>query len=366
MKTFCPYRIAPLGAHIDHQYGIVCGAAINLGITFDYEISNSQDIILASNQFSEVISFNIKNELIKNNDWADYIRGVVSYLKNKYELSMGVSGKFVGDLPSGGISSSASFQIAFLLAICNVNNISLTEDEIINIVYSVERDYMNLSIGKLDPSCEVLSKKNSLAFLDTLTNYHLNIKNEEYLQYYQFVVIYSGVRRNLKTSEYNNRVNELSRCYDKLNISNKKCMKLRDIPNYYFEDKKDSLNNIEFKRANHYFTEFERVKLGLQAWRNNDMTTFGRLMFESCESSIKNYESGSEYLIDIYNITKEIDGILGFRFLGAGFNGSSLALIESDKFDYVNKVMTKKYLAKHPDLKEFKILPISLCDGVSI
>ena len=111
MKTFCPYCIAPLGAHIDHQYGIVCGAAVNLGITFEYERTNSQKIILFSNLFSKEISFNIRKELTKNNDWADYIRGVVSYLSNKYELTTGVKGKFIGDLPFGGISSSASFHI---------------------------------------------------------------------------------------------------------------------------------------------------------------------------------------------------------------------------------------------------------------
>lgn len=111
MKTFCPYRIAPLGTHIDHQYGIVCGAAINIGITFEYEETNSQDIVINSNQFPKEIYFNIRKELTKNNDWADYIRGVVSYLSNKYELTKGVKGRFIGDLSSGGISSSASFQI---------------------------------------------------------------------------------------------------------------------------------------------------------------------------------------------------------------------------------------------------------------
>lgn len=29
---FCPYRICPLGAHIDHQYGKINGLAINYGI----------------------------------------------------------------------------------------------------------------------------------------------------------------------------------------------------------------------------------------------------------------------------------------------------------------------------------------------
>lgn len=30
--AFCPYRISPLGAHIDHQYGKINGLAIDKGI----------------------------------------------------------------------------------------------------------------------------------------------------------------------------------------------------------------------------------------------------------------------------------------------------------------------------------------------
>ena len=30
--SFCPYRICPLGAHVDHQYGKINGLAINYGI----------------------------------------------------------------------------------------------------------------------------------------------------------------------------------------------------------------------------------------------------------------------------------------------------------------------------------------------
>lgn len=31
-EVFCPYRISPLGAHIDHQYGKIHGLAIDKGI----------------------------------------------------------------------------------------------------------------------------------------------------------------------------------------------------------------------------------------------------------------------------------------------------------------------------------------------
>lgn len=367
MKTYCPYRIAPLGAHIDHQYGVVSGCAINLGIHFNYEELNSNIIILTSNDYDNEIIFDINDNLNRNNDWADYFRGIIKYMNNKYIINKGLKGHFKGDLPPGGISSSSSSQIAFLLAICNINNIKLSKQEIIDIVYKVEKEYMNLSVGILDPSCEVLSKANSLLFLDTLTNYPLIIENKEFNNKYQFVVIYSGVKRHLINSKYNERVNELKSCYDKLDIENKHCNRLRDIPDYYFINNKDKLNEIELKRGTHYFTEMDRVKKGLQAWRNNDINTFGKLMIESCLSSINHYESGSKYLIDLFNIVKDIEGVLGIRFLGAGFNGSSLALVEKDKIKYIENILRDKYISVYPELKgSFKFIPVEITDGIDI
>ena len=33
-RVFAPYRVCPLGAHVDHQHGLVSGFAINSGIDF--------------------------------------------------------------------------------------------------------------------------------------------------------------------------------------------------------------------------------------------------------------------------------------------------------------------------------------------
>ena len=34
--SFCPYRICPLGAHVDHQLGRITGLAIDKGIHIAY------------------------------------------------------------------------------------------------------------------------------------------------------------------------------------------------------------------------------------------------------------------------------------------------------------------------------------------
>ena len=50
-KSFCPYRVCPLGAHIDHQYGVVSGFAIDKGIHIVYDVKRNGVIELNSLQF---------------------------------------------------------------------------------------------------------------------------------------------------------------------------------------------------------------------------------------------------------------------------------------------------------------------------
>lgn len=45
MKAFCLYRICPLGAHIDHQYGVVSGTSVDIGITFNMDRFIKKEIV---------------------------------------------------------------------------------------------------------------------------------------------------------------------------------------------------------------------------------------------------------------------------------------------------------------------------------
>ena len=60
-------------------------------------------------------------------------------------------------------------------------------------------------------------------------------------------------------------------------------------------------------------------------------------LFESGESSINNYESGSEELITLHNIINSTDGIYGGRFSGGGFKGCCIALVNPDYLEEIEK-----------------------------
>ena len=357
-KSFCPYRICPIGAHSDHNLGKITGLAIDKGIHIAYAPKHNGVVEMASLQFPKRAQWHIASVPVqKQNDWADYLRGATLCLAKQHRLSVGLCGVIEGTLPIGGLSSSAAVIISFLIALCNVNEIKLSQQEIIDIAYDAELNYVGVSVGKLDQSCEVLSKKNHLLYLDTKDNHYELIPENPQMKAYKIAIFFSGLEHNLAGSKFNMRVDELRAGvfalqalagmeYGKFNQAN-----ARNVPREVYEQYKDRLPVQWARRCEHWYTEFERVEKGAEAWRSGDIELYGKLSFESGWSSIHNWESGAPEQIRLYEIMTQTDGIYGGRFSGAGFKGCCMALIDPAFEESIKREVTEKYLASYPAMK---------------
>lgn len=371
--AFCPYRICPLGAHIDHQFGVVTGFAIDHGISLDYDITNDGSVNVISNNVAGETSFNISDELIRRNDWGDFLRGVVYELKKKHTLNRGLTGALTGSLPIGGLSSSAALSLVFMSAICRANGIQPTDMEKILTAKAAENNFVGVNCGKLDQSTEVYSRKDSLLFLDTLDDSYELIPQPKTMKPYKIAVIFSGVEHRLAESGYNARQDECKAAayslmaYAKMQPSMLADARLRYVPREIFESFKDRLPETFKKRATHYYSEFDRTVAGAEAFRRGDIEEFGRLCFESGASSIDNYEAGSPELKTIFDIMRETDGIYGGRFSGAGFSGCLIAFVDPSFAESAENAIRRKYLARYPLLSDkFNIYYTSTADGCSL
>lgn len=372
--AFCPYRICPIGAHSDHQLGKITGLAINKGIHIAYGPKTSGIVELSSLQFDKRAQFHINSvPSEKQLDWADYLRGATIALAEKYPLKVGLAGVIEGSLPIGGLSSSAAVIIAFLSALCKVNNITLTPKEMIMTALQAENKYVGVACGKLDQSCEVYSKKDHLLYLDTKDDSYELIPTNPSMKPYKIAIFFSGIERTLAGSKFNMRVDECRSAgyalkafagmeYGKFNETN-----LREVPYEVYLKYKDKLPENWMKRAEHWYTEFQRVQKGAEAWRNGDIEAFGKLSFESGYSSIYNYETGSPELKKLYEIMTETDGIYGGRFSGAGFKGCCMALIDPSFEESITETVTKEYLKEFPALEgKYSVHICTSADGVSL
>lgn len=152
--------------------------------------------------------FNIDDIPDRTYTWGDFIQGAVVALLRKYELHYGVKGVVEGQLPSGGLSSSAAVILTYLLAICKVNDITLTKPELINMAIWEERNYIGVNVGKLDQSCEVYCKKDAILFLDTQDDSSEIIPINPKMPDFEIMILFSGLERKLAGTAYNTRVDE--------------------------------------------------------------------------------------------------------------------------------------------------------------
>ncbi|MCR5798014.1 MAG: hypothetical protein K6G63_08900 [Eubacterium sp.] len=113
-----------------------------------------------------------------------------------------------GALPSGGISSSAALTICYLRAIAQANDIELEDNDYIYMSKNAENEYVGVSTGKLDQSCETLCRKGKLLTLDCLDDSYQNVEPGENMPDYRIGIFFSGVPRSLANSAYNSRVDE--------------------------------------------------------------------------------------------------------------------------------------------------------------
>ena len=373
LSVYCPYRIAPVGAHSDYQHGLISGFAIDQGVEIKFLPTDNGEVEIYSGNFDGKTEFSVYELPQRAFDWGDFPKAAFVSLKRKHRIDKGLQGYIYGSLPVGGLSSSAAVLIAYICAICKINDIHLSRAEIIDFALYAEHDYLEMNVGKMDQSCEVYSKKDHLLFLDTLDDSYKLIPTSENMPPYEFAVIFSGKERKLANTAFNSRVDEAKaaayalRAFADIPYGSFKDSYMRDVPREIFDEYKDRIPAAWRRRAEHFYGEFERVKRGAKAWSEGDIVEFGKVMFESGYSSIYNWETGSPELQTLYEIMKRTDGIYGGRFSGAGFNWSSIALIDPAKKEQIAKTLREEYLKVYPQYeKEFSIHFCHTADGVEV
>lgn len=368
---FSPYRVCPVGAHVDHQHGPVTGFAIDKGVDLHFNVRDDGQVHLSSGSFEGNVDFCIAdNSQTRENDWGDYVRGAKYALGKRHELSKGIEGIIHGTLPTCGLSSSAAVLVAYVMALAKANDISLEPFEVAKIASEAEREYVGLNNGLLDQACVTLGRADGLLYLDCASNEYRIIRRNPEMPDFIIGIFFSGLTRSLVNSDYNLRVCECRTAawnllaYNGLPLQTFDKTFLRDIPEDTFEKTKSAMPQRFARRAEHFYSECRRVREAVAAWEMGDIDLLGKISLESCRSSIHNYECGSPELISIYEIMRELPGVYGGRFSGAGFKGAVIALVDPARKDTIEEVLKERYLEKFPEYENsFKVYWAKPGDG---
>jgi galactokinase len=366
--VYSPLRFSPLGAHVDHQDGLVTGMTLDRVILLAFAPRSDRRVHVESINFAGTVEFALDDvpPAIPGN-WGNYVRGAVLALTQEYHLNTGIHALVQGDMPIGGLSSSAAVGVAYLLALEAANGLQITPEENIQLDRYIENEYLGLKNGILDQSVILMSDFAHLTYLDCQTLEFAKFPTTINSRHLEVVVVHSGLNKPLSGTSYNKRVEECQQAARMMlewaNEPIPETPRLRMVPEEIYASLGNRLPAPLDRRARHFFTEIQRVREGIVAWQKGDLETMGHLINESGASSIHNYECGCPHLITLYDILKRCPGVYGTRFSGGGFRGSCVGLIDPAAREEIKDIIDAQYPIAHPDVADSYSIHFCRPDG---
>ena len=344
-----PYRVSPLGAHVDHQLGSVLGFSLEPAIRLRFRPRIDRRVVARSREFPGEEAFDAAAPGAPCGTWGDYLRGVAVELGKRAPLGVGLDALVEGDLPPGGVSSSASLQVAFLLALSAVNGLVLDRQDAMRLVRDAERAYAGVEVGLLDPAIILFGETGKLVHLDCREEVPRAQRLAKSLPPFSFLLVDSGVPRDLRDGRYNERVAECRAAARALG-STSEPPALRDVTLEVLRRRRTTLDRVSADRAEHVLTENKRVRDGLAALQRGDLTAFCRLVDASADSLATRFEVGTPETLFLLRRLRAVPGVLAATFAGAGFGGQLFAICEPLLApELASAALAAPYAAAFPD-----------------
>lgn len=350
-----PYRISPLGAHIDHQGGPVLGMTVNARTLLAFVPNHERKIRLYSMNFPGVVEFGLDYiQTPTRDDWGRYAMGAAKVIQEHMPIEVGFTGAITGSLPASGLSSSASVGLAYLKALAYVNNCNLSNEDYVVLDSGIENEYLKLQNGILDQSSIVYGKHNSMLYINTISGEVTAHPKPESGEDFKILILYSGLTRELTSSGFNERVEACNKTAGLLGLMGglKSPSVLSDIPLDVYETEKKRLPEDIKQWAIHYFSEVGRVKEGIKAWDTGELERFGDLMNESSKSVLQNYETGSMEIKRLFELASSYDGVYGAAINGGGYGGCVVAFVSNNFSENSASEILNIYTKEYPELNE--------------
>ena len=325
-----PGRLEILGNHTDYNQGFVLSCAVEQDTRFALRPVEGKHCRVKDFRDGSVREFDLDDiDKAIPRDWANYVKGVIVELRKRgIEVGAFDAGMESSVPLSAGMSSSAAFETAAGFAMREAFGIELSNADWARVGQGVENHYMGLKSGLLDQFSSIFGKKDSMILTD--------FRSVEVLRTvplpagYSIVVINSMVKHNLVDSEYNVRRQDCEAAAEKLAQIYPDVKTLRDVSLEQLAAAKSALTEREYRRALHVVGECTRVIEAVRMLEHNDVKGFGRLWFDSHESSRVNFENSTEELDYLVELAKSVPGGLGARLSGGGFGGITFHLVATD------------------------------------
>ena len=346
-QFFSPGRINLIGEHIDYNGGYVLPGAINLGIYGVMSPRSDEKIHLKSLDFPNEVEVDLNHiiEYKREDGWGNYAKGVIKFLLEDGYALKGSNILIKGDLPNGaGLSSSAALEvlIGYMLLFMIQKPEEIDKKYLALLGQRVENKFIGVNSGIMDQFTVANAKKDHAILLNTQ---HLSYEYIPcFLNGYSLVIMNTNKRRELASSNYNQRRQECENALE--TIKKAKNENINNLCQCTLDDLQYIKNEVEYKRAKHVITENQRVIKAANLLKNNDLKGFGELLVQSHNSLKYDYQVTGFELDTIVEEALKTPKCIGARMTGAGFGGCAIALVENNNVESFIKIVSKNYHEK--------------------
>ncbi len=343
-----PGRVNLLGEHVDYNDGFVLPAAIDRATYVAFSPADSDQTQLVALDFDQ--SAFISPETIPSKtqvdgsplpEWALYPAGILWALKEEHLEARGLNAVYASDVPRGsGLSSSASVEMAFMIAWEALGDWGLTSLQRALLGQKAENQYVGVKCGIMDQFASACGVENRLLLLDCRS---LEWKTIPLPEEISIVIADTKVRRKLTSGEYNKRRVACEEALRLLKQDLPEIKSLRDVSVEEFNRLAAKLPEEVSKRARHVVEEIERSKQAEGLLEARNIRRFGQLMDE-CHVSLRDlYEVSCPELDVMVHIAQSLEGCYGARLTGAGFGGCTVNLVAREQAEEFSRSLAKAY-----------------------
>jgi galactokinase len=312
--TWAPGRVNLIGEHTDYSGGLVLPIALQLGLTTSVS-RRARDITLISNSFGLAAAFAADGSGPAPPGWGRYGHAVAAELDALGRPPIGLEASIDSTVPAGsGLSSSAALEVGLALALCAVADFEIDDLTLAQACQRAEARAVGVPCGILDQAASLLGRANCAVLLDCTS---LDVTLTPIPDTAAFLIVDSGVNRQLEHTGYSERRRELESALSEIGASSPRAVSI---------DATDALPPVLRHRLRHVITENERVVRFAKHIGAGDLRAAGDTMSESHASLRDDYEVSTPELNSLVQLAQD-HGAFGARLLGGGFGGSVVALV---------------------------------------
>ena len=345
-RVCAPGRVNLIGEHTDYNDGFVCPMAIDRHSLVLASPRPDPVIRLHARINNQTVEFPIDREVSKDGPaWSLYAKGSAEAIRQRVKITRGFDAIIDSDIPiGGGLSSSASFEVATALTLLTANQQSLPPEELALACQWAEHMYPGVPCGIMDQFISVMGKKGHALLLDCRSRATRQVPLDD--PDLRVVISNSNVRHSLAGGEYAVRRRQCETAVEILRKRDPAIQSLRDASMKLLDPAE--MDAVIFRRARHVITEIQRTIDFAAALERRDYAACGGLMYASHGSLRDDYEVSAPELDQLVEIARNVPGVFGARMTGGGFGGCIVALCTRESVEPLTHAIAIKYHSPYP------------------